>query len=123
MKWIAPANNPEIIVYVALDYPKAQQIIGSTLVAPIVGNILEEYSLNGHLSNIEGEPLPKKFQWTDPIMLEVPNYVGLTKEEIAWRYDSFTIQFHGDGNKVLEQLPLSGSTAQENSTIHLFLGF
>lgn len=63
MKWIAPANNPEIIVYVALDYPKAQQIIGSTLVAPIVGNILEEYSLNGHLSNIEGEPLPKKFQW------------------------------------------------------------
>lgn len=118
----APANNPEIIVYVAIDHPKAHQIFGSTIAAPIVGDIIEEYHVNGHLQQVEGEPLQKQYQWGDPITVAVPNYVGLSKEEIMKRYDPLKLQFHGDGLKVVEQLPVSGSKVEENSTIHLFLG-
>lgn len=118
----APANDPEIIVYVAIDHPKAYQIFGSTIAAPIVGDILEEYHVNGHLQQVEGEPLQRAYQWGDPIMVEVPNYVGLTKEEIIQRYDPLKYHFHGDGLKVVEQLPVPGSKVEENTTIHLFLG-
>lgn len=118
----APANNPEIIVYVAIDHPKAHQIFGSTIAAPIVGDIIEEYHLNGHMQQVEGEPLPKRYQWGDPITVDVPDYVGLTKEEIMKRYDPLKFQFHGDGQKVVEQLPAAGSKVEENTTIHLFLG-
>ena len=38
----APADNPEIIVYVAIDNPKNSLVFGSVIAAPIVGQIIED---------------------------------------------------------------------------------
>lgn len=55
-------------------------------------------------------------------MVEVPNYVGLSKEEILQRFDPLDVHFDGEGSKVIQQLPASGSKVVENSIIHLYLG-
>lgn len=118
----APANNPEVVVYVAIDSPQAMNTFGSTIAAPIVGEIMEEYSYKIGFNNIEDGGLERKYQWGDPIMVEVPNYVGLSKEEILQRFDPLDVHFDGEGSKVIQQLPASGSKVVENSIIHLYLG-
>ena len=38
----APSDNPEIVVYVAIDNPKRTVQFGGVVAAPIVGRILED---------------------------------------------------------------------------------
>ena len=38
----APADDPEIVVYVAVDNPKGVTQFGGVVAAPIVGNILRD---------------------------------------------------------------------------------
>src|SRR5699024_5336810 len=38
----APADDPEIVVYVAIDNPNAQSQFGGVVAAPIVGTIIED---------------------------------------------------------------------------------
>lgn len=117
----APANDPEIIVYVAIDHPKSSVVYGSTIAAPIVGQIIEDISPKiGLKVNRKGQ-LEKQYRWGDPITERVPNFIGMTKDDIMQQYYPYRIQLHGDGNKVISQLPENGSVIEIDETIHLYL--
>ena len=118
----APANDPELIVYVAIDQPVAHLQFGSVIAAPIVGEIIEEASMTTDYVKGQEGALPKKFIWGDPITLRVSDYKGLTKKQVLERQDTLTIKWHGDGNKVISQLPEPNTLVEENATLHLYLG-
>ncbi|WP_332647968.1 stage V sporulation protein D [Lysinibacillus sp. 54212] len=117
----APANDPQIVIYVAIDHPQASTQFGGVIAAPIVGQILEEIAPILNIKNAEGQ-LEKKKDWTDPITTRIDNFVGLTVDEVTLQYYPYKIQWHGSGKIVKEQLPAHGELIEENGTLHLYLG-
>ncbi len=78
----APADDPEIIVYVAVDNPKNATVFGSTIAAPIVGQIIEDIAPTIGLEVDREGQMEKQYRWGDPITDRVPNLVGLSVDEI-----------------------------------------
>ena len=117
----APANDPEILVYVAVDHPKSALQFGSVIAAPIVGQIIEDAA---PLLSIEKQTqqLERRFVWGDELTERIPNLVGLTKEEIIEKYYPYKIVWHGEGSKVIQQIPIENSRILQNDTVHLYLG-
>lgn len=117
----APANNPEIVVYVAIDNPKGGLVFGGTMAAPIVGQIIEDaYPYLGIKK--PSDQLERSYRWGDPLTARVPNLVGLTTDEVAKTLYPFRLQLHGKGNKITSQMPEPDTLAPQDGLIHLYLG-
>ncbi|CAM5188229.1 Stage V sporulation protein D (Sporulation-specific penicillin-binding protein) OS=Ureibacillus acetophenoni OX=614649 GN=SAMN05877842_101376 PE=3 SV=1 [Ureibacillus acetophenoni] len=101
----APADDPEIIVYVAVDNPKSATVFGSTIAAPIVGQIIEDIAPTIGLEVDREGQLEKEYRWGDPITDRVPNLVGLSVDEIMKLQYPYRIETHGEGELVINQLP------------------
>ena len=118
----APANDPQIIVYVAVDSPVAHLQFGSVIVAPIVGEILEEVSMTTDYLQAQKGQIERKFVWGDPVTVRVPNYVGQTKDDVVKAQETLQIKWHGKGSKIVSQLPKAQTIVEENTILHLYLG-
>lgn len=116
---IAPANDPELVVYIAIDSPKNSVQFGGVIAAPIVGRIIDEIAPLAGISAQEGQ-VKKEYRWGDHITFEVPDLIGLTKDEVAKQQLTIRIEWHGDGKKINKQLPLSGTEMNEEDVIHVY---
>ncbi|GMA61843.1 stage V sporulation protein D [Alicyclobacillus fastidiosus] len=124
---MAPANNPQLIAYIAIDnpHPKNGVVFGGVIAAPIVGNILAD-----SLEEIGVEPanngIPKKYKYGDAIPIEVPNFTGLSlkdaKQLALQNTSNLRVTIQGSGVTVVAQSPAGGSKVDEGSTIRLILG-
>lgn len=116
-----PADNPQVIVYVAIDNPKGITQYGGTVAAPIAKNILTDAisALNIEKSK---EGLDKIYQWYDVKYYKVENVEGLTVKEATKLLKNFQVEYTGIGDKVLAQSPAAGTSLPQNSTIRLLLG-
>ena len=94
-----PADNPQVVVYVAIDYPKGVTQYGGT----VAGGMEKEY------------------QWYDLKYYEVPNVIGLDKKEANNLLKNFQIEYTGSGNKVISQSPESGERILEQSKVRILL--
>ena len=112
----APADNPELIVYVAIDNPKHSTQFGGVIAAPIVGQILED-SLKTKGS---GTQLEKEYRWGDVEQVRTPNLVGTKRKEITSYMYPFSIVWHGDGDEIVSQLPKENGLIPLNGTIHVY---
>lgn len=117
----APANDPEILVYVAIDHPKSSLQFGSVIAAPIVGRIIEDAA---PLYNIEKQEnqIEKNYVWGDELTERIPNFVGLTKEEMVTNQYPYKIEWHGEGSKIIQQIPVADSNIHLDDIVHLYLG-
>lgn len=116
----APADEPELVIYVAIDNPKGLQF-GGLIAAPIVKNMMAD-----SLRYLEIEPrkdqLAKKLNYGDIPYVEVPNLVGHTVTEIFQSlHTNFNIAKSGTGNVVVNQAPKPGSRVERGSTIRVYL--
>ena len=115
-----PADDPEVIVYVAVDNPKGVTQYGGTIAAPIAKNILTDA-----ISALDIAPsidtIPKEYQWFDTKYYTVPNVVGMTLNEAKKQLKAFQVEYTGNGDIVLSQSPKEGSRIAENSKIRLLL--
>ena len=116
-----PADDPEIVVYVAIDNPKGVTQYGGVVSAPIARNVL--------LSAIDildikpsKEGMAKEYTWLDKKYSILPDVVGMTKEEAAKTLKNYRIEYSGSGNKVIYMSPNSGYYVAEGETIMLLLG-
>lgn len=117
----APADNPEIVVYVAIDHPKGGTVFGGTMAAPIVGQILEDvYPYLGIEKS--KDQLERSYRWGDALTARVPDLVGLTVDEVAKTLYPFRLEMHGEGNVITEQLPEPNALAPQDEVIHIYLG-
>jgi stage V sporulation protein D (sporulation-specific penicillin-binding protein) len=118
---MAPANNPEIVVYVAIDNPKQTLQFGGVVAAPIVGNIIED-SLSAMGVKKQKGQIEKEKTWLDAPEVIVPNLVGKQTKELAQLLYSLKIETSGKGTYIVQQAPEPGVKLQAGKTIRLFLG-
>ena len=118
---IAPADDPQIVVYVAIDNPKDTLQFGGIVAAPIGGKIIGD-SLRAMGVEKRTEQIPKEYAWNDQKLIEVPDLVGRTKREIHEAYYELKIDATGNGQTVLAQAPDPGVKVTEGSTIRLLMG-
>jgi len=115
-----PADNPQVIVYVAIDNPKGITQYGGTVAAPIAKNILIDA-----ISSLDIEPSKdvtlKEYQWYDTKYYTVPNVIGKNINEAKKELKQFQIEYTGSGDVVISQEPQEGVRIPENSVIRLFL--
>ena len=69
----APANDPEIVVYVAIDNPKHVLQFGGVIAAPIVGQIIEDSAPIIGFKNYCKDQLEKEYRWGDALKCEFLN--------------------------------------------------
>ena len=117
----APADKPEIVIYVAVDNPKGTVQFGGVVAAPIVGKIMED-----SLRVMDVEPrknqIEKEKKWNDPIMVEVPDFIGMTRKDLQTQLLNMKIDIAGEGDEVIKQAPEPGVKLKEGSTIRIYLG-
>lgn len=115
-----PADNPEVVVYVAIDNPKGITQYGGTVSAPIAKNIMKDIinELNIPMSNYV---LDKTYNWYDIKYAKVPNVIGLKLDEVKKELKKFTINYTGKGTIIKSISPNPGTYLKENSNIKIML--
>lgn len=116
-----PANNPKVIVYVAIDNPKGVNQYGGVIAGPIAKEILTDAT---HILNIKKPSggTEKKYNYTDKKYVTVPNVIGMTKDKAASELKKFKIDIVGSGNKVAYQSPKENERIYEGETVRIFMG-
>lgn len=117
----APMNDPEIVVYLAIEGAKNTVQYGGVVAAPIVGEIFEQVLPYLKIKPDIKNQIEKEYRYyIDTRYYDVSNYVGLTKKEIKQNqfYKVITI---GNGNKVISQIPEAGEKIKEGGTVILYL--
>ncbi|MCM3689974.1 stage V sporulation protein D [Neobacillus niacini] len=117
----APADDPEIVVYVAVDNPKGGLIFGGTISAPIVGSIMKD-GLMAMGVKPRKDQIEKELRWPDTAPITLPDLTGLTKLEITEQLLNLKIDASGEGDIVVRQSPEPGTKVKEGSTIRLYFG-
>ncbi|MGY4112220.1 stage V sporulation protein D [Aeribacillus sp. SP014] len=117
----APADNPQIVVYVAVDNPKGTVQFGGVVAAPIVGTIIKD-SLRQLGVKPRTKQMEKKETWLDEKFVTVPDVLGLTKQELAEQLVNLKLDVNGDGKVVVQQSPKAGVKVKEGSTVRILLG-
>ena len=118
---IAPMDNPQYIVLVALDTPSRQTgiyISGGVMAAPTVGAVMERIlPYLGVGRNWTGE---------DPAGREIvlEDYTGMNLEQVtaALKKQGLSCQTIGDEETVTAQVPAPGQTVPGDSEILLYFG-
>lgn len=116
-----PADDPEIVVYVAVDNPKGVSQYGGTVSAPIAKNIMQSAI---EILDIKpsSEGMPKEYNWLDIKYVIVPDVVGKSLEEAEKLLKGFKIKYTGKGKNVIHQSPQANYFTPEGSTVMLMLG-
>ncbi|MFO7262851.1 MAG: stage V sporulation protein D [Bacillaceae bacterium G1] len=116
----APADNPQILVYVAVDNPKGIQF-GGVVAAPIVRNIMED-SLHYLRVEPRKDQIPKEIRFNERPLVEVPDLVGASVKDIQMSQFGFRLETFGEGDRVINQAPKPGVKVQSDATIRIYLG-
>ncbi|RWR08194.1 stage V sporulation protein D [Siminovitchia fortis] len=116
----APADDPQLVVYAAVDNPKGTIQFGGTVAAPIVGKIMED-SLRALDVKPRKNQIEKKTNWLDPKMVTVPDLKGFTRKELLQQMLDLKLEVSGDGTKVVQQAPDPGVKVEEGSVIRVYM--
>lgn len=116
---VAPIDDPQIVLYIAMDNPQNCVQYGGTTVAPIARkmfiDILPALGIEKVLEQDE-----KVKTVTDEITYEVENYIGMNKENVKSEY--YTFEFMGEGDIVIDQLPRVGEEIKAGQSVKIQLG-
>ncbi len=116
----APADDPEIIVYVAIDNPKDTVQFGGLVAGPIVGTIIGD-SLRAMEVKPRTDGMEKEYMWPEEPKVEVPDLVGLSIKELTEYPLDLTIETSGEGTYIADQAPKQGAMLEQGSTIRIYL--
>ena len=113
---VAPADNPEIAVFVMLDEPKGDKYYGGTIAAPVNSQIMKDI-----LPYLGYEPSYTEEE-LKALSLTVPDTVGSSVEDAKNKVTSSKLEYKivGSGEKVLRQLPEAGTKVISGGTVILY---
>lgn len=115
-----PADDPQVIVYVAVDNPKGTVQYGGTTVGPIAKAVLKDSIKALNIERRDGG-MDKKYKWPDPKAKEVADVVGMSVEDAKAELEGLNVIIEGDGDKVIHQSPEAGVKLDEGETVRLFV--
>lgn len=116
---VAPIDDPQIVLYVAMDNPKNCVQYGGTTVAPIARKMLVDILPSMGIEKVSSQR-QKAYTITDTKTVKVENYIGKTRKEVS--NPELKFKFIGEGDKVIDQLPRVGEYVEAGSTIVIMLG-
>ena len=117
---VVPSNDPEAVLYLAIDNPKKTALLSSYTTTPIARRILLDIIDALGIEKQEGE-LEKDLEWNDKVTYVVPNVVGKSVDEAKKLLTNFTIEYSGTGDKVIEQSPAANEKLEDQGTVRLLL--
>lgn len=116
-----PADDPEIIVYVAIDNPKGITQYGGTVAAPIAKNVLKSAIDIFGIEPSKDGMIRTEYTWLDTKYVLLPDVVGMSKEEAKKALKGFNIEYSGTGETVIYESPKANYFVKEGSTVVLML--
>ncbi len=116
---ILPANNPEVVVYIAVDNAKGITQYGGTVAAPIAKEVMKSII---DILDIKPDPngIEKEYTYLDKKYVSIPNVVGMDEKDAKKALKGFNIKMEGKG-KVLYQSPSSGTKIEEGGVVRLYM--
>ena len=118
---VVPSNDPEAILYVAIDNPKNTALLSSYTTAPVARRILLDI-IDALDIKRQSNAIEKVRYWDDEIYYVLPEVVGKTKKEAVKDLFYYNIEYSGNGEKILSQSPSAGTYLAAGSTVRLLLG-
>ena len=115
-----PADNPQVVVYIAIDNAKGVTQYGGTIAAPIARQVLMDSASALGIGKSSGG-MEKEYNYNDKKYIEVPNVVGMSVKDATKSLKSFKVEYSGNGNVVSYQSPSAGERILEGETIKLLL--
>ncbi len=115
-----PADDPEVIVYIAVDNAKGVTQYGGTVAAPLARNVMTSIIDILDIKPRENE-IEKEFVYLDKEYVNVPNVIGLDLKESKKLLKDFKVITEGKG-KIIYQTPPANNKIAKGETIRLFLG-
>ena len=117
---IVPSNDPEAVLYLAIDNPKNTALLSSYTTTPIARRILLDI-IDALDIKEQKEGMEKDLEWTDKIMYQVPNVIGKNVKEAKKILSNFTIEYTGTGETVVSQSPSANTKLEDRGTVRLLL--
>jgi stage V sporulation protein D (sporulation-specific penicillin-binding protein) len=117
----APADDPKIVVYVAVDNPVGIQF-GGVVAAPIVKNIMAD-ALRYMGVEPRKDQLEREYRYGETKVVEVPDLIGHTVSDIYEDLNmNFRLEKFGTGDEVISQQPKAGDRVEQGTTIRIYMG-
>ena len=118
---VVPSNNPEAILYVAIDNPKNTELLSSYTTAPVARKILLDIIDALDIKRQENQ-IEKVKYFNDEVYYVLPDVVGKTKKEAVKDLFYYNVEYSGSGDIVLTQSPKEGTYLAAGSTVRILLG-
>ena len=113
-------DNPEYVIYIAINNPKGVTQYGGVVSAPIASSVLKDIiSIYNIKENKNG--IPKLYRWNDIIYETIPTLIGLSKKEVKKKLKNFKLEFVGSGDIVIDSLPHENEHIKQGSTIKIMM--
>jgi stage V sporulation protein D (sporulation-specific penicillin-binding protein) len=116
----APANDPEIVIFLAIIDPKGKYgYYGAQVAAPVFRNMAEDI-----LYYLDVKPQNDPATATSVPLEEVPSLVGLTATQALelLQDTGLNLRLEGQGDEILEQTPAPGVQVTAGTTVITYLG-
>lgn len=109
-----PIDDPEILVYVMLDDPRWIQDYASQIVAPLVGNIINEVA--PYLG------IERDASYDANATVKVPNAIGSrwSAAQVELNKRGLSHQIIGSGTSIVYQYPYGGTEVPAGSTVYFY---
>lgn len=118
---VVPSNNPEAILYVAIDNPKNTALLSSYTTAPVARKILLDI-IDALDIKRQDNQIEKVKYWDDEVYYTLPNVIGKNKRDALKDLFYYNVEYSGTGNIILDQSPREGTSLAAGSTVRLLLG-
>ena len=115
-----PANDPKVIVYVAIDNPKGITQYGGTVSAPIAKSILVD-AIKALDIKKPGGGLEKEYQWYEQEYIKLVDVVGMELSDAKKVLKDYSLEYTGSGNKIISMSPEAGISVKKGSIVRLML--
>lgn len=113
-----PMEDPQIVLYIAVDSPNNDVQYGGTVVGPVIKECLEDIIAYMQIEKSE-EQIPKATTWLDTPTYLVEDFIGKKKTEI--KANGYKIVFVGEGDVVVDQFPEKDVVIDENEEVWVYL--
>ena len=115
-----PADNPKVVVYVAIDNPKGVIQYGGTVAAPVAKAIMED-SITALNIPKSDKVIEKNYQFWEKKYVEVPDVTSKKLSEVKSLLTPFDVQYTGSGDYIVFQSPSNKERVLEGSKIRILL--
>lgn len=115
-----PADDPEIVVYVAINNPKGITQYGGTVSAPVAKNVLTSaIEIFDIVPDTEG--MPKEYRWYEDSYVKLPDVRGMTVDDAKKLLRDFKVEYSGTGDTVLYMSPEPNYYVKKGGFVKLLL--